>query len=287
MHAFAIITDTCADLPWLAALTQNVELARHTCMVGEAAYTYNPGSENDISAVYRAMREGIAVETLPADEKALMDTFEPHLAAGRDVLMLTVSRYLSDTFRHAMAAREALLPRYAARRIVLVDTLCAAMAQGMLVHETLEMRNDGKTLDDIADWVLRNRSFMNALLFPASLKWLREGGRFAGGAMGDLLGQRALLSMDACGSMRLFGRHKTAADGLAAMALAVKELGFALNRQVVGITHTQAPALAAELRAYLIKEIGCDAAILPMGPIVGRHVGPDAVGVAFFGIERQ
>lgn len=285
--AYAIFTDTGADMPWGTARQQQVEIAHLHYKMNDAAYTYDLGRETDLTAFYFAMRNGTAVGTIPVLPEAFCALWEPHLMEGRDVLMLSISRHLSRTFLAAQHAREELLARYPERRVVVVDTLCCAVAQGMLVFEASHMRREGKGMDAVAAWVVENRQYVNALLLPANLKWLRESGLYEGGAMGELMGRRTLLRMDAAGGLVTEAKSKNEEEALFAIAGSIQRMGYALNSQIVGITHADAPELAAQLRDILCTQAGCsDATILPMGPITGCYAGPGAVGVAFFGSRR-
>lgn len=284
---FVICTDSAADLPWLTALSQKVDIVPLQYSTDGAVFTGGPGSEADAAALYFAMRNGAHVQTFPAQPEQYAALWEPHLAAGRDVLMLSVSRFLGGSFLAAQAAREDLLSRYSLRRIVIVDTLSASAAQGMLVNEAAMMRQDGAALDEVADWALDSRLCVNGLVLPGNLKWLRAGGFFSGGAMGELLGRRLLLEMDGTGALQQAARCKDDEDAILAILDCVQEMAYEPARQVMAVTHIDAPELAALVREALIREIGCDdAAILPMGPIAGAHVGPDTVAVAFYGQSR-
>ncbi|HWR23958.1 MAG TPA: DegV family protein [Feifaniaceae bacterium] len=285
--AYVLFTDTSADMPWGSAKQQQIELAHLHYKMDGTAYAYSLGRETDLSAFYFAMRNGAEVSTIPVLPEAFVSLWEPHLISGRDILMLTLSKHLSRTFVAAQHAREELLAHYPKRRIVVADTLCCAAAQGMLVFEAAFMRQEGKSLDEVAKWVVENRRYVNALLLPQDTRWLRAGGFYEGGAIGELMGRRVILRMDADGLLAPEKKARSEEDALNFLVDATERLGYALNKQVVGVTHADAPELAKSV-SELLLEAGCaDTAILPMGPICGSYAGPGAVGVAFFGGSRH
>lgn len=287
-NSFVICTDTGADMPWGTAKQQQVEIAHLHYKMNGAAYAYDLGRETDLSAFYFAMRNDAQVGTIPVLPEAFRALWEPQLIQGRDVLSISISRHLSKTFLAAQHAREELVARYPLRRIVVVDSSCCAVAQGMLVFEAAHMRREGKSINEVASWVVNNRPYVNALLLPADLKWLRESGMYQGGAIGELLGRKTVLCMDAEGRPVVEGRAKDDAEALNSMAESVRRMGYALNNQIIAVTHADAPDLAAQLKEILCTQVGCaDATILPMGPITGCYAGPGAVGVAFFGSPRE
>lgn len=274
-------------MPWRTPQARQVEIAHLHYTMNDAAYLFDMQRETDLSAFYFAMRNNTAVKTIAVLPEAFIRLWEPILASGRDVLMLTLSRYLSKTFLAAQHARESLLGKYPSRRILIVDTLCSSMPQGMLVYEAVNLREEGQDIDAVADWVIDNRLYINALLLPGSLRWLREGNIFTGGAISDFTGKRPLLLMDDTGFFSQIAKCRDEEDALHIILEATQRLGYALNRQVVGIVHADAPELAKKVKKMLMEEAGCgDAAILPMGPIAGCYAGPDAIGVAFFGSGR-
>lgn len=285
--AYVLFTDTSADMPWGSAKQQQIELAHLHYKMDGTAYTYDLGRETDLTAFYFAMRNGTAVSTIPVLPEAFVSLWEPHLIAGRDILMLTLSRHLSRTFVAAQHAREDLLARYPMRRIVVVDTFCCAAAQGMLVFEAAFMRRDGKSMDEVAKWVVENRRYVNALVLPQDTRWLRAGGFYEGGAISELMGRRVILRMDTNGMPALEAKARNEEEALQVLVENTQRLGYALNKQVVGVTHADAPELAKRV-CELLLEAGCaDATILPMGPVCGSYIGPGSVGVTFFGSSRQ
>ncbi len=294
MQPYTICTDTGADLPLFTPLAQKVGFAQIYCALDDAVFTYQPGLDSDFSAFFSAMRSAGAgsnaaeATTSPATSQTYLALWEPHLIAGRNVLHLSISRYLSDSFFAAAEARASLLQRYPARRIVLVDTLCSSVAQGMLVREAAIMQKDDATIDEVANWVLDNRSHINGLLLPDNLLWARASGVFRGGMLGMKQGRRLLLEMDAGGNLRQICRCKDEHDAFSAILERMRQVGLALEHQTILITHADAPDLAARLRDFLITELGCDdASIVPMGPVPGCHAGPDAIGIAFYGRNRD
>lgn len=287
-QAYIICTDTGADIPWRTAHQQQIEIAHLHYTMNDTAYIYDLGRETNLSAFYFALRNGAAVGTIPVQPEAFVAQWTPILAAGMDVLYLSISARLSKSFLAAKNAREQMQQQYPMRRIVLVDTAACSIAQGMLAFEVAYMRKEGATIDETAGWVVENRAYLHMALLPEERKPLRDAGYFTGGAVGELLGRRSVLYMDANDTLQEAGRYKTQAEALLGMAAYVKQAGYALEQQVVSIAHADAPQVAATLSEVLAQETGClRTSILPMGPIAGCYAGPGAVGVAFFGEKRQ
>ncbi len=286
--SYVLYTDTGADIPFCTALEQEIKIANLHYCVGDEACTYDLGRETALFEFYSAMRNGIPVSTLPVLSEALLRLFEPELELGNDVLMLTISRYLSRTFFEAQRARETLLLRHPKQRIIIVDTLSSSIAQAMLVFEASNMRLEGSGLDEVAQWAVKNRSYVNGLLLTESMEWLRKSGLYSGGVMGDVLGRRTLFRLNAKGLLSVEAKGLSTDKSLYALTDSIMRIGYSLENQVIVLAHADAPELAQELRELLLTETGCSGvSILPMGPINGAYAGPGAICAAFYGSARQ
>ena len=286
-QSYVICMDTGADIPWHTAQRNQLAVAHLQYTMNDASYIYDLGRETDLPSLYFSMRNGTQVTTEPVSVEELMTQWNSILASGRDILYLGLSAALSGTLRNAQRAREQMRLLYPMRRIVLVDTRACSVAQGMLLFEAAAMRGENRSLDDTAAWVVENRSYIHGLLLVESLRGIRGAGLVRAGALQELMGRRALLRLGVHGEAELCGGFKTKESAIVRMAEYAAQYGFALNTQTVTVTHADAPKLAAELKEALQTGAGCaEVSILPMGPIIGAHAGPGAVGAAFFGTKR-
>jgi len=286
-ETFTVMTDTGADLPWQTAEEQGLAVAHLHYRMDQEAYAYDLGRRTDLAVFYYAMRNGAEVSTIPVLPEAFLALWEPVLQAGRDILQITIAKRLSNTFSAALSARQTLLARYPNRRILVADSCCCAVAEGMLAFEAAQMCREGKTLDETAEWIVKNRGHVNGLLLPADTGWLKKGGFLPGRGTKGLMNRQPILRLTADGSLEPAEYVKNPEDGSLALADMVKRSGYALNDQVVSVTHGDDPELANALADALRERAGCrEIMILPMGPITGCYAGPGAVGAAFFGAGR-
>lgn len=285
--SYSIVTDTASDLPYQTIDKAGILIADlHYSVQGGAMTTFDMGRRESLTSFYTAMRNGQEVSTIPVLPEAFMRLWEPSLVAGEDILCITLSRFISNTFAAAQQARFALLTQYLDRRIVVVDSACSAVAQGMLVYEAAEQRNEGKSMDEVAAWLVQNRRHVNALLLPEDTKWLRAGDIYDGGA--SLLSRKNLLKMDAEGGFYRLAQAKTEEQAMELLCAELRDTGYSLDGQVVSVTHADAAERAAALAELIRNETGCAGTMmLPMSPITGAYAGPGAIGVAYFGNSRN
>lgn len=102
-------------------------------MMNGVNYEGEDGKPLDVREFYASLRSGAMPTTYQVTAEAAKPHFEKFLKAGRDVLVVAFSSGLSGTEgSYRMAAKE-LKEKYPDREIVVVDSLCASMGQGLFV----------------------------------------------------------------------------------------------------------------------------------------------------------
>ena len=153
-----------------------------------------------------------------------------------------------------------------------------------MVFEAAQMQREGKDIDEVADWVVKNRAYMNALIIPASTKWMTQGGYFSAG--GGILKRIPLIKLE--NEVVLLNRYMDISHAMAAMAEEISQSAYAIESQTIIIAHADAEQAARELADFIHMNTDCSAcSIVEMGAITGAHAGPDALAVAFFGTNRS
>jgi DegV family protein with EDD domain len=79
------------------------------------------------------------------------------LKEGKDVLHIAFTSGLSGSYNSARIAAEELAEEYPERKIVVIDSLCAAMGEGMLLYKAVELKEQGKSFDEIVEWIENNK----------------------------------------------------------------------------------------------------------------------------------
>ena len=133
MAAYRIITDSSCDLTQEMADALELGIAPLSVNYnGEVRANYLDGRELNVKDFYQSMRDGAMYSTSAANPTLWRAVAEPILQNGEDVLILAFSSGLSTTCNAARIAAEELMEEYPDRKIVVVDTLCASLGQGLL-----------------------------------------------------------------------------------------------------------------------------------------------------------
>ena len=214
---------------------------------------------------------------------------EAPLQEGRDVLVLTFSSGLSTTYQSAVIAADDLKEKYPHRSIRVVDTLCASLGQGLLVHYACQKRDEGLSLNALADWVEENKFHLCHFFTVDDLMYLKRGGRVSAATalFGTMLQIKPVLHVDDAGHLINIGKvrgRRASIDALVekAAALCLKE-----GREVMYICHGDCMDDAEYLKAKVQAQLGVkEVHIGYTGAVIGSHSGPGTLALFFLGQHR-
>ena len=155
MNKYAIVTDSASDLCKEYREANGVDYAQ-TMMSWkkEDGQNIETGASLDWDFIsfkdfYNLLRGGTRVYTAQVTIQNYLDVFESHLKKGEDVLYVACSSGLSASLNIArMLVEGELKEKYPDRKVVVFDSLRAGMAQGMLVMLAVDLKNQGKTLEE-------------------------------------------------------------------------------------------------------------------------------------------
>jgi DegV family protein with EDD domain len=218
------------------------------------------------------------VTTSGANPNDLSEHFDAALEAseGAGVVAVHMSRRLSGTWSSARLAAEKF-----SGQVRVVDSRSVGLAVGFTAIAAAQAAADGADRDRVYESAIRQAATVDSLLCVQQLDNLRASGRIsaAGKLFGSALSIKPILHM-VDGTLTLKERHRTFSKALDKMVDAAAD--SAGGRAVtVGIQHCQSPDVAEELRAAVHAKLRVVTSelIVDLGPILGTHVGPGAVGV--------
>ena len=219
--------------------------------------------------------------------------FEPFLAQGKDILHISLSSGLSGTYNSALLAREQLLAKYPAQKLLIVDSLGASSGYGLLVDLLLDMMEKGATLEETHGWAENNKLNIHHWFFSTDLTHYKRGGRISATSamMGNLLNICPLMNMDNLG--KLISREKIRGKKRVILEIVQKMEEHAQN----GINYpgkcfisNSASYDDARKVADLVEEkfphLNGKVIINSIGTVIGSHTGPGTVALFFLGDTR-
>lgn len=291
MSNFVIVTDSSCDLSAQVVEQLQLRVVPLSVFVDEKRYTNYP-DWRDISEkeFYDAMRAGAKTTTSAANVEQFAATMEEALAEGKDVLYIGFTSGLSGTFNAGRLAAEELQEKYPDRKIYAIDTLCAAAGEGLLCWYAAHMRDEGKTIEEVRDWVLANMMKVNHWVTVDDLKYLRAGGRISAttAVVGTMLNIKPIITVDDNGKLESVGKVRGRKAAIKALFDYAQKRAVNPQEQVMFINHGDCEEDAQYLADMLKRQLQVkDVIISTLGPVIGSHTGPGLLVVFFLGENRQ
>ena len=284
--SYQIITDSCCDFTE-AQYNQWDVLSAPLTVTYHGESHENFSREEDVKAFYDQLRGGVMATTAAVNPDGWAKVMEPALKEGKDVLILAFSSGLSTTYQSAVIAAKELREVYPERTINVVDTLCAALGQGLLVWYAVQKRDAGMSIDELTAWVEANKLNVCHWVTVDDLSHLKRGGRISAttAIVGTMLNIKPIIHVDDDGHLintaKVRGRRT-------AMEYLVQKLQEANTEQdTVFIAHGDCPEDAAALEALVREKTDVKNVITGyVGPVIGAHTGPGVLVVFFMGSKR-
>lgn len=284
--SYQIITDSCCDLTAEQLQQKNVTCANMTVLYNGETHS-NFSEPSKVKAFYDQLRSGVTATTAAANPEDWRTVMVPALEAGKDVLIMTFSSGLSTTYQSAVIAAEDLREQYPERKILVVDTLCAALGQGLLVHLACKKRDEGMSLEDLTAWLEENKKNLCHWVTVDDLSHLKRGGRISASTalVGTMLNIKPIIHVNDEG--HLINCAKVRGRKAALEYLVRKVTETCTDFDTVFIAHGDCPEEAAELEAMLREKQDIREIITGyVGPVIGAHSGPGVLVVFFLGTKR-
>lgn len=114
--------------------------------------------------------------TMAINPELAKDIFKKYLEQGLDILHIGFSSALSGSFNNAMIAANELKEDYPERKIIIIDSLCASLGEGLLVHKAITLKESGKSIEETSSWVEENKLHICHLFAVNDLFHLQRGG---------------------------------------------------------------------------------------------------------------
>lgn len=289
MRPYVIMTDTTADLPESYIKEHQLEILSLNYML--EGVVYDRKNPLDVEEFYARMRSGSMPTTSQVNPEQAGEAFASCMEAGNDVLYIAFSSGLSGTYNSACIAAAELEEegRYPDRRVVVVDSLSASLGEGLLVHKAVKLKEEGKTLDEVADWVEKNRRNLCHNFTVDDLFHLHRGGRVskATAILGTMINIKPVLHVDDEGHLTAVDKVRGRKKSLTTLVDRMEKQAEGFENPEVFISHGDCPEDALFVEKLVRERFGTENFIINhVGPTIGAHSGPGTVALFFMGNPR-
>lgn len=287
---YAIFTDTDNDVTPSIAKKYGFNLISMPYTIdGKDTYPYVDFDEFDDKAFYDNLRNGIMPKTAALNPEQYVEYFEPFFKEGKDILYVHFSQSFSGTFSAMNVAIEELKNKYPERRFYSVDTKAISILSLIMLEKVGEMYLNGKSIQDIIDWVENNRLKYAVYFYADDLNFFAKSGRVSNfsAIMGTLLKLHPVIHINNEGKMLALMKSRGKKGTIKKIVELVEETNDNIKNNKVFIAHCDAPDDVEYLISLLEEKFGkLDIEVVKVNPTVGAHCGPSTLGVAFKAIGR-
>lgn len=199
------------------------------------------------------------ITTSPANSDEFATKFESYLKEGYDVLSISLSSTISGAYNFAKMAASKLQDKYPDSRIYCVDSYRVSMGFGLLVAYAKILQNEGKSIDEVVEWLEENKYRVHQMGPIDNLFFAAKRGRISMGKaiFGSFAGIKPMGDYSAEGYTTVITKVKGINKALDTTVEYVKRLIVNPEQQYIFISHSEKLEAANILKERLEKEINC------------------------------
>ncbi len=286
---YVITSDNTTDLPASYFLENSVGVMHVDYIVDDVVYD-DFDKDLEIKAFYDKIRAGAMPVTQQVNPEKAKARLEEYLSQGMDILHIAFSSGLSGTYNSVCIAWDELKEKYPEAKVTVIDSLCASMGEGLLLHSAVEMKKQGKSLDEVAEWVEGNKLRLFHNVVADDLFHLQRGGRVskATAIMGTALGIKPLIYVNNEGKLISYGKVRGKKSALHQMADKMAKDIQGYDNDIVFISHSDCLEDAELLRDLIREKTGISRFMINyIGPTIGSHTGVGTVALFYYAGSRK
>lgn len=282
MAGIGIVTDSTAYMDEEYVARNDIKVVPLKVIMDDVSYREGVDISND--EFYKRMQEeDIFPTTSQPSAGEFLEAYKEMSGRYDALLSIHISSGISGTYESASSAASEM----GDYPIEVVDSRFTGIQLMLFVRELVKARDADKSMEELKALASRMIGGGTLMFCVDTLEYLHRGGRIGGAQalMGSMLRIKPLLFLD--GTIDALDKvrgSKKALDRL--VELSVEKAGG--KRVQVGLTHVRDMGRLEELREKVVTALDCDQEAIVFnetGPVVGSHVGPGTVGVAFYPAE--
>lgn len=275
-----VITDSTSYIPSIIRNKYDIEIVSLSVILGNKSIKE---VNIDQKTFYKTISES---DKLPTSSQPsvgeIYDVFEKHVLNGEAIVAIFISSEMSGTYSNANLAKQMILSKYENASIEIIDSTSNCMQLGFAVIAAARAAKAGKSLDEIVNAAKNNINKSRFLFIPDTLEYLKKGGRIGSAAslIGSILRIKPILTVKNKKTC-VFSKVRTKKRAIAAMVETLLEDSRKHGLENVVVHHINCEEEAKKLANLISDKIGKVVDICSIGPVIGLHVGPGALGIVY------
>ena len=247
-------------------------------------------SPEEYHEYYEKLRAGIVSKTSMNNPFVHEEHFRSMAKAGvKKAIHFTISYGLCRTVDVAREAVAVIQKEYPDFNCLCVECSTTTIGQGYLVNLAVEMRDAGKSLEETYQFIEDNKKKIQHFVIADSLIYLMRGGRISATAavFGTALNIKPIIVFDKEGKLCNYKKGHGMKKSISQIVSEFSNYTLNPSSTKVVVGHTDNLEMALLLKEKLNKEHGVDAEVRMIGPVIGSHLGPNAVAYIFMSNEER
>ncbi|MCR4610660.1 MAG: DegV family protein [Lachnospiraceae bacterium] len=290
MGEYVLSCCSTADLSKEDFLSRDIHYISNFYQIDGVRYKDDLGESVTYPEFYQAIREGAVTKTSHINVESYVKYFEGFLKDGKDILHVTLSSGLSDTFNNANKAKKILDKKYPERTIYIVDSMAASSGYGLIMETLADKRDQGAPIKELYRWIIDNRMNMNHILFSSDISTYLRGGKLSkrSNIIKSAVKYCQFLYMNYLGELVARGRIRGKKNAFKLMVDRAVETAGADYRGKAFISNSDCEKDAKKVARMLKKRLpnisGIE--IKDIGNTIGSHAGPGTIAIYLWGTPR-
>ena len=290
MRDFVIMTDSCCDMTARMAHELGLVVLPLSLHMGDQEYrNLLDGSEIGFDTFYSRIRSGELATTSAVSVGAFEEKMREILSQDKDILCINFSSALSATYQSAVIAAEDLQSEFPQARILVVDSLCASLGQGLLLYLCAKEKERGRTLEEVHTFAETTKGNVCHWFTVDDLNHLKRGGRISGATafFGTMLSIKPVMHVDDGGHLVPVSKARGRKSSLLELVDHMEKTAIDPGSQTVFISHGDCEGDARFVADEIRRRFGTQQIYINyVGPVIGNHSGPGTLALFFLGRER-
>lgn len=284
MYSFDIYTDSSCDL-------SNEMIKQYDLKVMQLEVTIDdnpPVLNRDIEPkdLYDKLRDGSMAKTNAVTPGFFEDNMRESLEAGKDILYIGFTSGLSVTYNNGAMICGELQDEFPDRKIMHIDSLCASVGQGLLVHYAAVKREEGLNMEEIFQNVMEMKDKIHHQVTVDDLFFLKRGGRVSAttAVAGSVLNIKPIIEVSAEGKLDTVGKIRGRKSAMKELVSKMKATADMDTWNQVFISHGDCLEDAEHVRDMVVEAFpNAQVNISFVGPVIGAHTGPGVIALCYLG----
>ncbi|MBO5239678.1 MAG: DegV family protein [Lachnospiraceae bacterium] len=288
MKPYIISTDCMADLPADFIKEHNISLHPLYYVMGDVTYNALDGALPE-PEFYNRMRNGEMPTTMASNPEFIEQSFTKNIEDGYDIFHISFSSGLSSSYNNTAVTAKEMLEKYPDSKIIVIDSLCASLGQGLLVYYACKKKEEGATIDELAEYITDLIPHICHQFTVDDLFHLHRGGRVskATAILGTIANIKPVLHVDNEGKLINISKIRGRKRSLTALVDNMEKTMGDYKNPIVFISHGDCIEDAEFVKNLVEERFGIhDFIINYVGSTIGAHSGPGTVALFYLGETR-